>query len=152
MTVTVERARELAGGTLLALLGGGAALKALTSQHIGTPANMGPGFFPVVLGICLALCGLGVAAAALGKSLDQAAVPRVNVRAVALVTLSVALFALTIRPLGMVPAAFLLVLAAGFADPRTKPLTLVLLAGGLAAISWLVFIVALGMPLRAFAF
>ena len=47
---------------------------------------------------------------------------------------------------------FLLVLTAGFADPRTKPLTLVLLAGGLAAISWLVFIVALGMPLRALAF
>ncbi|WP_319824848.1 tripartite tricarboxylate transporter TctB family protein [Thalassovita sp.] len=151
MSGQTDRTRDLAGGALLALIGLGAALQAQASLQIGTPANMGPGFFPVALGLCLALCGVGIVVTGVLRSIPAEDTPRINPRAIGLVTLSVALFALTVRPLGLIPAAFLLVMTAGFADPRSRWTTLALLAGGLALLSWLVFIVALRMPLQAFA-
>ena len=155
--------RDVAGGTLLAAVGIFAGLRALTQMHVGTPGNMGPGFFPLLLGAALMLCGLGMIAATLigpvmrrigARSLSPPTRTdeiQVNWRAIGLVSLSVALFAVTLRPLGMVPASFLLVFVAGLADPTTAKSRLAALALGLSLASWVIFILALGMPLRAFA-
>ncbi|MBV7380810.1 tripartite tricarboxylate transporter TctB family protein [Maritimibacter dapengensis] len=152
MNLLPERSRDILGGLALAVIGGGAALRAGTHLNLGSLGNMGPGFFPTILGVALALCGALIAAPALMRGGKPGAIARVNLRAILCVIGSVAVFALTIRLLGLVPSAFLAVVVAGFADPKTKLSTLVLLAIGLSVLSWLVFIVALGMPLSALPF
>lgn len=154
MPTLTTRQRNLTGGVLLALAGAAAALRSLTNLHIGTPANMGPGFFPLVLGLCLAACGAALALAARADTDPGAAEerPEINLRAIGFVIIAVAVFALAVRPLGLVPAAFLLVLVAGFADRRSTPRLILPLAAGLALTSWLIFLVGLQMPLPAFAF
>lgn len=152
MNLLSERNRETMGGLALVFIGAGAAIRAGSNLHMGTLGNMGPGFFPTVLGVALALCGAIITAPALLRRIGPGLSTLINLRAVFCVIGSVAVFALTIRPLGLVLAAFLAVVVAGFADPRTRPVTLVLLGLGLSAISWVVFILALGMPLSAFPF
>ena len=61
------------------------------------------------------------------------------------------LFSATITSLGMLPAAFLLVMLAARADARTRWVSAILLGLFLSLVSWLIFVVALGMPLAAFA-
>jgi hypothetical protein len=115
--------------------------------RLGTSARPGPGFFPLGLGVLLALVGLTVLVGALGREADQ------NERVAPPVW----------RPLLVVVSA---VFAAGFLLPRagmllTLPLVIVLTALassefklrealGLAAVltmgSWLLFVV--GLKLR----
>jgi len=145
-----ERNRDILAGLALVAIGGGAAVRAGTHLHLGSLSNMGPGFFPTMLGAALALCGVLVAILSLLRGAGPGMAARVNLRAILCIIGAVAVFALTIRPLGLVLSGFLAVVAAGFADPETKPRTLFLLAIGLSGLSWLIFIVALGMPLSAF--
>lgn len=152
MTALSVRQRNLTGGVLLGLAGAAAAVRALTAMHVGTPADMGPGFFPLVLGACLALCGVGMVLAALPDRRASGHQPIISLRVVGVVIVAVASFALTVRPLGLVPAAFLLVVIAGFADPRSRLKMILPLALGLSVLSWLIFLVGLKMPLPAFAF
>lgn len=152
MNLLSERSRDILGGLALAVIGGGAALRAGTHLNLGSLGDMGPGFFPTILGVALALCGALIAAPAHMRGVGSGAVARVNLRAILCVIGAVAVFALTIRPLGLVLSGFLAVVVAGLADPTTKLSTLVLLAIGLSGLSWLVFIVALGMPLSALPF
>jgi hypothetical protein len=150
MTPWSERNRDILAGLALVAIGGGAAVRAGTHLHLGSLSNMGPGFFPTMLGAALALCGALVAILSLFRGAGPGMAARVNLRAILCIIGAVAVFALTIRPLGLVLSGFLAVVAAGFADPETKPRTLFLLAIGLSGLSWLIFIVALGMPLSAF--
>lgn len=152
MNLLSERSRDILGGLALAVIGGGAALRAGTHLNLGSLGNMGPGFFPTMLGVALALCGAFIAVSALLRGGQSGAVAQVNLRAILCVIGSVAVFALTIRLLGLIPSAFLAVVVAGFADAKTKLSTLVVLAIGLSGLSWLVFVKALGMPLAALPF
>jgi hypothetical protein len=51
--------KDYAGGTLMLLIGIGAIVQGRT-YAIGTLSRMGPGFFPVALGVILALIGLAL--------------------------------------------------------------------------------------------
>lgn len=146
------RQRSVLGGMLLALVGLAAVFRAMTDMHVGTPANMGPGFFPLVLGACLTLSGTAIAIGALFQNPSQTLAPAINLRAIGFVVIAIVAFALTVRPFGLVPAAFVLVVIAGFADRRSRLTMILPLALGFAGLSWLIFLVGLNMPLRAFAF
>jgi hypothetical protein len=54
-------------GGLMVLLGVGAAVTG-SGYKVGSPARMGPGFMPVVLGVVLAFLGILIAGTALGSS------------------------------------------------------------------------------------
>jgi hypothetical protein len=58
MQLTQAR-RDWLGGTLMLLIGAGA-LAVGATYDIGTLNNMGPGFFPVALGVLMMLVGLGM--------------------------------------------------------------------------------------------
>ncbi len=62
--------RDYYAGGLMILLGGGAALEGYSYQ-IGTLTHMGPGFFPLVLGVLLAFVGVLIAGAAAASSADN---------------------------------------------------------------------------------
>jgi hypothetical protein len=55
--------RELYAGALMMLIGLGACIEGLTYK-LGTLTHMGPGFFPVALGVILVILGMLIAATA----------------------------------------------------------------------------------------
>lgn len=112
---------------------------------LGTAFRMGPGYFPLVINAVLLLLGLCVAASSFAG--DDEPRPEIALRPLVLVLGAVVIFALTVRPLGLIPATLALVVVSrlGGFDVRAVELALlcIVLAGGAA----LVFVYGLGLPL-----
>jgi hypothetical protein len=116
------------------------------TYEIGTPVEMGPGYFPLVLGGVLVLLGFLIA----GKGFVAGEGDPIGVipwRAAALIAGAVIFFGATVRGLGLVPALFVATLLTALAGLRTSPRTAVVIAGGLTILSVLIFIVALRLRL-----
>src|SRR5690554_4460031 len=101
--------RDVAGGILVFLVGGFAAGYALINFKLGTLSRMGPGMVPTAIG--LIMCGLGISIA-LPALVRSGARPKIEFRPLVMILLSILLFALTIRHLGMMPTIFLVSLVA----------------------------------------
>ncbi len=121
------------------------------NYEIGTPEEMGPGFVPLALGSVLAALGAvlfvqGVATRASGARVsgDWAIMPMI------LVLGSIGLFALTLRSIGYVAACALVVVISGLAAPDRRMREILIAAIVLAALSALVFVEAIGMPMPLF--
>jgi hypothetical protein len=108
---------------------------------------MGPGFFPLTLGVMLSLLGVVIALAALRS---QEKLPKLNLRPYILVPFAILTFALLIPRLGFGPAGVATVMLAGIAEPETRKLHLLLLAVGLVPAVWLLFAVGLGVRVAFF--
>ena len=133
----------------LIAVGAFAALYAGSSYSLGTPRQMGPGMFPVILGCVLFGLGLLVLVPALIRTVPVAeAAARVEWRPLVMVALSVAVFALTIDHLGLLPAVVLMTLCAALADNRLKPPGAMLLGAFLAGLAILIFKVGLAIPVN----
>jgi putative tricarboxylic transport membrane protein len=116
------------------------------NYRLGTPARMGPGFFPTILGGILAALGLSLAIPALLRDGDRLAFPRL--RPIMAILIAIIVFALLLAPLGFVIAAAALILIAGLADPELRPLENVGLTLFLIAFSVAIFVVMLGLPMN----
>jgi hypothetical protein len=112
--------------------------------RIGTPARMGPGFFPIVLGGILVALGLSLSIPALIRNGEP--LPRLGLRPLLTVLVAIVVFALLLQPLGFVLSAVVLVLIGGFADPELRRVESVGLALLLTAFSVAIFVVLLGLP------
>ncbi len=153
----IARARDFWAGILFAALGlafalaahglrlGGAAL--LEGYAMGTPAAMGPGFFPFWLGLLLAALGVGIAVSATRGPGGGAPLERIRWRPLALVLGSVVLFGVLLRPLGLVGAGTLLVVGASLGSPGFALRRSLALAAVLVAFCALVFVAGLKLPL-----
>lgn len=113
--------------------------------EMGTAVRMGPGYFPRVLGMVLALIGF----ASLARSFLRPgeAVGRMAWRAVLLVLGATAIFGVLVRGAGLVISLFVLVLVSAYASRQFRLPSTVLLAAGLAVFSALIFLKGLGIPL-----
>lgn len=116
-----------------------------TAYPMGSAAQMGPGYYPLLLSGVLGLLGLFIGLAGWRKPAQQMVV----VRLLALISVLVAplLFAVTLRPLGFVPAVILTSLLATMAAPRMSWMARIVTAIGLALGCTAIFIWALGIPL-----
>jgi putative tricarboxylic transport membrane protein len=130
---------ELAAGVVVLVAGLVVALESIT-YPMGTMRNVGPGIFPTLLGIILAM--LGIAVIFEGRA-SQAVAPKVPWRALLAVCASLGSFALLIDRAGAFVAIFSLIFLAGLADKTFRPFTLCCVACGLCA-----FITALVMGFR----
>lgn len=84
----------------------------------GTPARMGPGFFPKMVSILLALIGVGIL---LGSVAPRAHIERLqswDLKGLLWITGSVALFGLLLPSLGLVIALTALILVSSYASPE----------------------------------
>lgn len=115
------------------------------SYRIGTAMQMGPAYFPTVLGALLALIGLALVARALIK--PGFAVGPLAFGKVGLITLATVLFALLLRRTGLIAALVLLVLISAYASRRFRWPVALLLAAALTAGSSLLFVRLLQLPL-----
>ena len=114
--------------------------------RFGTPARMGPGFFPTILGGILAALGLSLSIPAFVRSGDP--LPRLGLRPLLTILAAIIVFALLLQPLGFVLAAIILVLLTAFADPELRPVETAGLALVLTAFSVGIFVLLLGLPLN----
>jgi len=134
----------LAGGIFIAI-GAAFALGSLT-YDLGTPVRIGPGGFPLVLG--LVLVGLGILVIAKGFVAGEGeSIGEVDWRAVVLITAALLFFGLTVRGLGVVGALFGASLLTALSRSQTSIREAVLIAAGLTALSVVVFIFALQLRL-----
>lgn len=136
--------RDLAAGALFVAIGMFFALDSLLHLRIGQAFSMGPGYFPLVMGLILVGFGVAIALQAIGKTTEI--VSKVSWRGLGLVMASIVFFALTIRGLGMAPSLFGSVLMAAQSSGRMSWWGSILLAVILTIFSVIVFIYLLGLP------
>lgn len=120
----------------------------LTELQIGTAYRMGPGYFPMVLIILLAIFALLILMN--GFTTDGEAVGEIPWRALILVTLSVVVYGATLKGLGFVLALALSVLLSTFAAERWDAKAALALTIGLVAACFLIFVKGLGLPIAPF--
>jgi hypothetical protein len=140
--------RDIVGSTLLALLG----LLVLSMSFgygIGTFSEMGPGFFPMILGGTAIILAAAIGIPALRR---QEVLPRPSWRPLMGVGLGIAFFALTVESFGVLPAIMLVAIVVGTSNRESRALEVGVLAAILAFLIWAVFFKLLGMPLTAFRF
>ena len=134
----------LAGAIFIAF--GAAFVGIALTYELGTPVQMGPGYFPVVLGGILVVLGLMT----VGKGFlttDDATIGSVPWRGIALVVGSILFFGITVRGLGLIPATFLTGVLAALGSERTGPVRALIIAAALTVASVLIFVVALRLRL-----
>ena len=102
--------RDLATGILLLAAAGFFAVNGLMRLRLGTPAGMGPGFFPVMVAGGLAVAAILIIVRAVGR---RAAIDGfVGPRSLVCILGAPLVFALAIAPLGFVPTMALTTLMA----------------------------------------
>ncbi len=120
------------------------------SLNLGTAGRMGPGYFPLMLSIALAVLGLAVLVIGFMRMEEM---PRAaNLRGITLVAAAVAAFALGVRPLGLVPTVFVCSLLFSLTGRDFRPLSSTVAALVLALGSWALFVMGLRMPWAAFGY
>jgi putative tricarboxylic transport membrane protein len=118
----------------------------LASQYrFGDAHRMGPGYFPIMVGVLLAILGAVVAGRAL--VLDGPPLPRFNPRPLLVTLVAVVLFGLAIERLGLAVAIFVMVMVSAFADRDVRLLPSLALAVLLIVFSVASFVWLLGLPL-----
>ena len=145
------RKRDFYAGTVMVLLGSGTALHA-GAYKLGTLMHMGPGFFPLVLGIVLACLGVLIAGtAAVSTEAEEHALPR---RAEwvgwACIIAGPLLFMLFGNHGGMAPATFACVFVSALGDRTATWRSALVLALAVTGFGVLLFSYVLQLPFAAF--
>lgn len=138
--------RDLIGGALIGAVGL-MFLAASFDLRIGTPRQMGPGYFPVVLSVTMIAIAVWII---ISSWKDVTTVPKIHWRPLLAVAGSIAVFAVGSLSLGLVPGIFLAAVVAVLGDDAPTFRRLVFLPALLSVIAWLVFRVGLGLQLAAF--
>lgn len=149
--MSVDDKADLAAGLLVALLGSAVAVYAASSYDLGTLRRMGPGMFPMGLGVLMAALGLILVLGAARRRQPPLESPRdrigIEFRSAALATTGVIAFGLMIRPAGLILAVLAVVIIPAFADRKNRPLSIIVLSLSLAALAVATFHWLLGLPM-----
>jgi hypothetical protein len=111
---------------------------------MGSAARMGPGFYPVLLGVIAVILAVILLVPALTR---EGHLEPVAWRPFLAVSAAIAAFALTLRSFGIAPAIFATVIVSAMADRTARPLSTLAVAAAIVGGTWLVFIKGLGIPL-----
>jgi hypothetical protein len=124
----------------------GLAFAGLAQRYdLGTAQRMGPGYFPTALGGLLAVLGLVIAIRGLRRAERGSDIERFHFGPLAVVLGAVALFALLLRPAGLVAALLVLVGVSAYASHEFRLREVVPLAVFLVGLVLAVFVWGLGM-------
>jgi hypothetical protein len=113
---------------------------------MGSAVAIGPGVFPLLLGVLLILLGIGILVSAQGRASVE--VPHLNLRAIVCVLAGITTFGLLIGSAGLLPAILACVIFSRLAESTSRIMPLIVLGLSLSALCWLIFVFALGLPLR----
>jgi hypothetical protein len=113
--------------------------------QFGTAAEMGPGYFPTVLGAILAVLGVLISVGAMSRHTEQGTVERFQWKVLLLVLGSVTLFGVLLKAFGLVVSLFVLIATSSFASPEATLKSAFLNALVLIALCAVIFVWALGL-------
>jgi hypothetical protein len=143
--IRVKNPRDLGAGLLFIAIGG---MGIYFGQELafGSSRNMGPGYFPTILSVLIILIGLVVTAR--GVSVEGPPIEAIRLRPLIVLLASMLLFGFIIKYVGLAVTAVLLAILAAFAQSKVRLGETVLFAIALSAFVVVVFVYALGQPLR----
>jgi uncharacterized membrane protein len=124
--------KDYYAGGLMTLIGVGSVLEA-RHYNIGTLFHMGPGFFPIILGVIMTFLGIliaGVAAMAPAVDDDQLIMPKAEWRAWGCILAGPILFIFLGNWGGLIPATFACVFVSALGDRESTVKSAAILATG----------------------
>jgi hypothetical protein len=142
--MTQKDTKDIVGGLAMTALGLFAAWHAYSEYEFGDLTRMGAGYFPVSLGLLLAVVGLIIAIPA---CLREGEAVHVEWKTFALVVVSIGVFALLLKILGLILATVVAVFVSSLADRDITWRARGIVAVSIACITWLVFGFGLSMVL-----
>lgn len=147
--MSIDR-KNVASGLFFLLFGIAVAIGA-TRYSIGTASRMGPGYFPLGVGICLAIVGLAVLIPAL-RSGTASSLDFWPLRGAATVLAAVILFGVLLEPMGLLVAIPVLLIVSALAHPAYSWRLIGLSILILVPLTWVLFILGLGLQLPLLPF
>lgn len=115
--------------------------------QMGTAQRMGPAYFPTVLGGLLAAIGMLIAVTALGRERADGQVEKFHFAEVAWVLGSVVVFALLLKPAGVIVAMVALVVISSYASHEFRWKEAIGLSLAMGVLTYVVFIYALKLTI-----
>lgn len=144
------RNKDYYGGALMMTIGLAAAYQGM-HYPVGTLARMGPGFFPLALGLILACVGLAIAVSGRWATSAADLKPRPpEWRGWFCICASIVAFAVIGKYGGLLPATFAIVFIAALGDRQNTLLNAVVLASAISLICVIVFWWGLQLQLPLF--
>lgn len=141
--------RDFLAGLLFVAVGAGGFAVAL-SYPFGTLQQMGPGFFPRVLGVILV--GFGLVTLVRGLRSGERVEGAWGWWPLAVITAALVAFGWLMERVGLVPSLVVLVVASAFAGREFRWGEVVLLAVAMCLLAVAIFVWGLGLPYPLFAF
>jgi hypothetical protein len=143
--------KDYYAGALITLIGIGAVLEA-RRYSLGTLFHMGPGFFPIILGVTMTLIGILIALAAASTPAaegDLLHLPNPQWRAWACILAGPVLFIILGNYGGLIPATFACVFVSALGDKDSTLKNSFILAAGITFFGVLLFsyILQVSMPM-----
>jgi len=126
-------------GVMFVVIGLGFAWKA-TSYSMGTAARMGPGYFPHWLGIIMAILGAVIVLTAIRPKAVETSIDKLDFKILGIIIGAIVVFALSLRPIGLVISLFMLVAISSFASHEHSWKVTVANATFLVLLCWLSFV------------
>lgn len=140
----VRAPRDFWAGAFFVCFGLFFAIYAL-DYRIGNFHRLGPGMFPMLVG--LVLSGLGLALVTRSFIVDGDQIPGFVFRSSAISLLAIVLFGVLIKSAGLAISIFVLIVLSGLAQPRPNILKIIALGAVTAAFCSLLFIGVIGLPI-----
>ncbi|MEN9384679.1 MAG: hypothetical protein RL323_1822 [Pseudomonadota bacterium] len=156
MQVVIKSQKDFVSGLMFMVTGAAFAIGSI-DYSVGTAARMGPGYFPLILGVLLSILGLVVLFKSLGDTKQEGeAIGTIAWKPLFFVIGANLLFGsllgglplLGLPAMGLVPAIVALVLMASAAGEAFKLREALVLASILALGSYLTFVKLLGLPFQ----
>jgi hypothetical protein len=116
--------------------------------NFGSLTRMGSGFFPIVVGLGIAILGAVITAQALLKPESSEPVAALQLRPVFFISLAIVVFGYLIEDWGLIAALVALIVIARFAGYEGGPIEVAIMVVVLSAIAIAVFVYALNIRLN----
>lgn len=146
---------DLLAGAFIILMGGIAIIEALRF-NLGTARSMGPGYFPLHVGILMMILGCGIIFVeglrrpSNGQDSNGNTVVLPRVRSLLFITAGILGFTMLIERGGLVPAVAAAVFLSCLADREMKPLQIGILTVVIPTVCVVIFQWLLGLQVQAF--
>lgn len=145
----VANRKDLTTGAIFIAFAAGYGAMSLTTMPVGTATQMGPGFFPSMLALCLGLLGFGVIIRGVLVASPEP-FGRIPWRVLAMLSLATIVFAAFVDDLGMLAGTFATCFIACLASSRIRLWQAGVISLCIAAFCSLIFSFGLGVPLPVF--
>jgi len=146
MPLKISNAKQFSSGLIFGTIGLAIVLHART-YDLGTTTQMGPGYFPMLLGGILVILGALAMVSGLRSTVRVPIGPWPLVPML-FVSLAVVAFALLINSLGLLAAVFALIVLSCYGRLRRHPIEAFVIFAALSGLTYGIFIYVLQLPIE----